>query len=67
MAIPLDRISAEARQVDWIKVLLTVVAAPLYVVGWMAGKGFLALAWVGLCVKAGWQDARRSRTVEPTG
>lgn len=58
MAIPLDRISAEARQVNWARVVLTILAFPLYVLGWLAGKGFLAIAWAGLAVKAGWQDAR---------
>jgi hypothetical protein len=59
MAIPVDEISAEARQVDMARVVLTVLAVPLYVAGWLAGKVFLALAWAGLAVKAGWRDARR--------
>jgi len=61
MAIPLDRIAAEARQVRPGRLFLTLLAAPLYGLGWVAGTLFLAAAWAGLSVKAGWADARRTR------
>jgi hypothetical protein len=64
--IPVDRITAEARQVHVGRTVLLVVAAVLYAVGWLAGKTltvlWLALAWSGTAVKVGWTEARN-----PTG
>jgi len=57
-----DRISAEAREVHFGRVLLTIVAAVLFGIGWVAYKvcrtALLALAWCAVAVKVGWQDAR---------
>jgi hypothetical protein len=64
--IPVDRITAEARQVHIGRTVLLVIAAVLYAVGWVAGKTltalWLALAWSGTAVKVGWMEARN-----PTG
>lgn len=64
MTIPLDRIAAQAREVDFGRVLLTVLAALLYAPGWLTGKVFLGLAWSATAVKVGWLDARRTRPDE---
>jgi Na+(H+)/acetate symporter ActP len=61
MAVPLDRIIAEARKVRIAAVLLALVLAPLYAVGWLVGKTLLAVAFLGVAVKVGWQDARGPR------
>jgi len=61
MAVPLDRIVAEARQVRIAKLLLGFLLAPLYVVGWLVGKTVLATVFLAAAVKVGWQDARGSR------
>ena len=42
------------------RLLLTVIAALLYVVGWVAGKVSLMLGWIWSAVSVGWDDARRS-------
>lgn len=59
----LDRITAEARQMRFGRVLLTILAGLLYGVGWIAAKGFgglwLALAWSAVAVRVGWQEARK--------
>jgi hypothetical protein len=64
--VPVERITVEARQVDVGRLVLTVLAAVLYAVGWSAGKVlgavWLALAWSGTAVRLGWQEARK-----PTG
>lgn len=64
-----ERITAEARQVQFrrttlavLRAVLTAVAAVLYSLGWaafktLAGLWFVA-AWVGTAVKVGWQEAR---------
>lgn len=43
------------------RVLLTVVAALLYVLGWAAGKVWLVLAWLGAAVLLGYRDATRPK------
>lgn len=58
MAIPLDKIAAQAREVDFARVALTVLAALLYAPGWAAGKLCAGLAWAFAAVKVGWQDSR---------
>lgn len=72
--IPVDRITAEAREVDFVRTLLAVLGGLLYGLGWLAAKAFmlavwllgrvfgalwLAAAWAGTAVKLGWADARR--------
>lgn len=60
--VPLDRISADAREVQFGRTLLTILAGIFYGIGWLAAKavGLLwrAMAWVGVAVKVGWMEAR---------
>jgi hypothetical protein len=56
--VPVERIVEQARAVDLGRLLLAIVLAPLYAVGWLGGKALLALAVAGTTVKLGWQDAR---------
>lgn len=56
--VPLERISGEARQVRFGRLLLTLIAAVFYVIGWLAGRAFLAMAWCGVAVRVGWQEGR---------
>lgn len=62
--VPVDRITAEARNIHAGRALLTLVAAVLFAVGWITAKVFIvtwaAIAWGAAAVKIGWQDARRS-------
>jgi uncharacterized membrane protein YciS (DUF1049 family) len=53
--IQLDDITAQARQVRFGRVLLTVLAAVFFAIGWAIGRVFLALVWCGVAVKVGWQ------------
>jgi len=63
--IPIDDISARARQARPGRVLLTVVAAVLFGLGWLAYKAcavtWLAAAWCGSAVIEGWQQARAAQ------
>lgn len=54
-----DEISRQARQVDVGRVLLTLIAAVFYVIGWTAGKAVLAVVWCAVAVKVGFQEARK--------
>lgn len=60
--VPVDRITAEAREVTFVRTVLTLVAMVLWGVGWVAGKVlgaiWLALAWSATAVKVGWIEAR---------
>jgi hypothetical protein len=60
--VPVDRITAEARETHPGRALLTLVAAVLFGMGWLAAKAvgvvWLVLAWSFAAVKVGWQDAR---------
>jgi hypothetical protein len=71
VATVVDRVSTEARRVEFtavavsaIRTLLTVVAGVLYGVGWIAARVFaaawLCLVWSATAVRLGWQEGRRS-------
>jgi hypothetical protein len=60
--VPLETINTRAREVHFGRTLLTIIAAVLYAVGWLAAKTlgglWLALAWSAVAVKVGWTEAR---------
>jgi hypothetical protein len=62
--VPVERISREARQIQFRRVLLTLFAGLFFAVGWSVAKMFgvlwLAVAWSAAAVKVGWQDARKT-------
>jgi hypothetical protein len=61
--VPIDRISAEAREVHFGRTLLTIFAGVLYGIGWVAAKTvglvWRAVAWSAVAVKVGWLEARK--------
>jgi hypothetical protein len=61
--VPIDRITDEARDIQFWRTVLKVIAAVLYGIGWVAAKtlGFiwLGLCWAGAAVKLGWIEARK--------
>jgi uncharacterized protein (DUF697 family) len=65
--VPVDEITAEARQVDVGRALLSVFGLVFFAVGWLAGSAVTAVAWCGLAVKAGWLEARRAGSGRPGG
>lgn len=60
--IPVEQITADAKQVDVGRAVLSLLALIPFLIGWVAGKIVLTVAWVGLAVKAGWLEARRPKT-----
>jgi hypothetical protein len=56
--VQLDEITAQARQVRFGRMLLTVFAAVFFAIGWTVGRVFFALAWCGVAVRVGWQAGR---------
>jgi hypothetical protein len=65
----LDRINREAREVHFGRVLLTVIAAVLFGVGWIVAKTFtvvwLGCAWSATAVRIGFEAGRAGRTARP--
>jgi uncharacterized membrane protein YedE/YeeE len=63
--VPLDRIEQRARHARPGRVLLTVIAAVLFGLGWVACRAcavaWLAVAWCGSAVAEGWISARSGR------
>jgi hypothetical protein len=60
--VPVDRITREAREVQFTRTVLTLIAGLFWLVGWSVGKAFtavwLALAFIVTAVRLGWSDAR---------
>jgi hypothetical protein len=66
--VPLDRITAEAKDVHFGRTVLTAVAGILYGIGWVAARAVIllwrAIAWAGVAVKVGWMDARKPKAAK---
>jgi hypothetical protein len=58
-----DRVSVEAKQVDVGRLLVTVIAAVLWSVGWTAAKVVTAFAravgWSVAAIRVGWREGRQ--------
>lgn len=65
-----DRVAAEALKVRPLRLLLTVLAVPFYVLGWLVGFVVVAFLFAVSAAKVGLGDARakggRRRPVEGT-
>jgi hypothetical protein len=61
--IPAEEITRQAREVHFRRTALTVIAAVLFGLGWLAAKlltgAWLALAWSVVAVREGWREGRR--------
>lgn len=64
--VPLDRITTEAREVRFGRIILTLLAGLFYGLGWVTAKVFSvswrAMAWLATAVKVGWQEGRKKPT-----
>jgi len=60
--VPVDRITAEAKEVHFRRTALTLIAGLFWLLGWSASKAvaavWFALAWSWTAVRLGWSDAR---------
>jgi hypothetical protein len=60
-ALDIGRISEEAKQLQFGRGLLTIIAAILYAIGWTARKVFvvawLVISWSYAAVRLGWREA----------
>lgn len=59
--IPVDEITAQARDARPARTLLTIIAGVLFGLGWLAARVFavlwLALTWSATAVRVGWKAA----------
>lgn len=66
--VPLERINAEARQLDPVRVLLTLLAAPLFALGWLVAKvalvAWIVVAWSWTAARVGWQEGWSPQSAE---
>jgi len=62
-AVPVERITARARQARPGRAALAVIGGILFCVGWVVAKTFrvawLAVVWCAFAVAEGWQSARK--------
>lgn len=56
--IPVERISAEARDINVGRALLALLALIPFVLGWTAATIVTAFGWAWAAFKAGWQEVR---------
>lgn len=61
--VPVDRITARAREAHFGRLLLTLIGSLLFGLGWLAFKIVRVLwfagAWCAFAVAEGWQQARK--------
>lgn len=62
--VVVDRITAQAREIRFSRVFLTVLAGVFYALGWITARAFgviwLAMTWTAVAVKVGWQEGRKT-------
>lgn len=55
-AVPVDEITAEAREIQLSRVLLFLFLGFFWVIGWTAGKVWLGLVIAAISARRGWRD-----------
>ena len=61
LSLPLERIETEANKVDGKKLLLLLVIAIPFVLGWLAAKVWLLVCWLIASIKIGWIEGTKPR------
>lgn len=55
------RVEGKVAEISVARVLLAVLAAPLYALGWLVGIIVVAVLWLFAAVAVGFADAKKSR------
>lgn len=62
--VPVERITAQAREVHAGKTLMTLVAGLFFVIGWVAFRVvavvWLAMVWCAVATREGWRESRKA-------
>lgn len=56
--VPVDEITARAREVKFSRVLLTLVLGFFYLIGWAAGHAWIGVVICALSVRRGWMEGQ---------
>lgn len=63
-AVPVERIGAQARQIQAGRLFLTALTAVFFMAGWVAFKVcaavWLSVVWCAVATREGWREARVS-------
>lgn len=59
-----DRVADQAREIRFVRVLLTVLATPFFAIGWLVGMIWVAFTWVLAATAEGFTQAKGG---EPAG
>lgn len=54
-----DRVAVQAQQVRPVRVLLSILAAPFYALGFVVALVVVVAAWFWAAAQVGWADARQ--------
>ena len=66
MSNPVDRVAVAAQTVKPLRIILSVLAFPFYVLGLLAGLVVVLFMWVVAAVQVGFSDVRK-RDADDTG
>lgn len=55
-----DRVADHAREIRFVRVLLTIIAAPFFAIGWLVGMIWVAFTWVLAAAAVGFEQAKGS-------
>jgi hypothetical protein len=55
--VPVDAIGEEAHRIRWGRILLTLIVGLFWLIGWLAGKAAVGLAFCWAATKIGWKEA----------
>jgi hypothetical protein len=55
--VPVDAIRTEAHEIRWGRLLLTLLVGIFWLIGFVAGKVAVGLAYCWVAVKVGWKEA----------
>lgn len=56
--IPVDEITARAREVKFSRIALTLIMGFFYLIGWSAGHAWLGVVICALSVRRGWLEGQ---------
>lgn len=59
MSNPVDRVAAAAQTVKPLRLLLSVLAFPFYLLGWVAGLCVVVFVWFLAAAQVGFSDVRK--------
>jgi hypothetical protein len=57
--VDLDRLDAEAREVDFRRVVMTVIVALFFAIGWVVGRLWIGMVWSALAIREGWREGSK--------